>query len=162
LKEIGKKNGFDVSTSEQEIHFTERFALFEDEGREKHTLTYKPDVVWKKGVKTHAIFEIEYLNPKGNISEKKKYALGTFLLGLVASCISSCRDFILITNRDDLCKEIATCQQLLHKNKILGKDFLKFLRFSYYSFDATRDRKLRNHDYLKKELQSYISEDFKL
>lgn len=162
LMEIGERNGFDISESEREMYFTTKFALFEDESRKKHTLTYKPDVVWKKGIKYHAIFEIEYLNPRGQIVEKKKYSLGTLILGLIASCEKSCRNFTLVTNRDVLCKEIATCFEILDKKKILGEDFKKSIIFRYYSFDSTRDKRFKNYAYLKKELEEYVSEDFKL
>lgn len=142
------------------MYFPIKFALFEGETPKKHILTYKPDVVWKKGIRYYAIFEVEFL-PRGQV-EKKKYSVGTFLLGLIALCEKGCRNLTLITNSDILCKEIGTCFQILDKKKILREDFLKSIVMRWYSFDFYRDEEFKNYEYLKKELDEYVSEDFKL
>lgn len=70
LKEIGEKDGFDVSESKKETHFTTRFALFEGEKPKKHTLTYKPDVVWKKGMTLSQSLRLNIIQ-KANSGEEK-------------------------------------------------------------------------------------------
>jgi len=88
--------------------------------------------------------------------------LGTFLLGLTALCEKSCRNFTLITNRDALCKEIGTCFEILSKKKIFNEDFVKSIVLRWYSFDPDRNEKFKNYEYLKNEIEEYVSEDFKL
>lgn len=160
LKGIGERNGFDVSESEREMYFPVKFSLFEGESPKKHILTYKPDVVWKRRIKYIAIFEVEYL-PKNQV-EKKKYSLETFLLGLTALYEKSCRNLTLITNRDALCKEIGTCFEILSKEKIFNEDFVKSIVLRWYSFDPDRNEKFKNYEYLKNEIEEFVSEDFKL
>jgi len=152
LIEIGEQNNYDVSDSEKEMYFTRKFSMFEGESTRKHTLTYKPDVVWKKGMKCHAIFEIEYANPKSQIIEKKKYALGTFLLGLIASQEKNCGNFIIVSNSRNLLEELITSWEVM--------DFIKedFAPVSFWSFDPSEDKRFRDYVYLKKQLKRYVTE----
>jgi len=162
LKEIGEKNGFDVSESEKEMYFPVKFALFNGDSAEKHILTYKPDIVWKKGINYHVIFEIEYLDPKSRILDKRKYVLGTFLLGLIALSEKSCKNLVLITNRETLVEDSGTCYKILNRKKILSKDFLNNIYVHWYCFDSSYDKRYRDPTYLKKELLTCLSEDFRL
>lgn len=154
LKEIGEKSGFDVSESETEMYFPVKYKLFRGDSAEKHMLTYKPDVVWKKGVQYYAIFEIEYLNPKSQFLDKKKYVLGTFLLGLTALHEKSCQSFILITNKKILWEDVMTCYEILKKKKIFSEDYFKSTEVMCFCYDPSINKKFRDPTYLKKELNA--------
>jgi hypothetical protein len=162
LKEIGEKSGFDVSESENEMDFPVKYDLFESEPSEKHILTYKPDVVWKKGIEYKTIIEIEYLNPKAQNINKRKYVLGTFVLGLTALHEKSCKNFVFITNSNSLCEQVGSFYEILKKRKILSEHFLKATAIIWYSFDRSQNEKLKDPRYFKRELKSYLSEDFNL
>jgi hypothetical protein len=109
LKEIGEEEGYDVSESENEILLASRFKIYDDEKKKIHNLMYKPDVVWKDGHIYRAIFEIEYLNPrsKAQLMDKRKYAIGSLMLGFLAMVQKSVDDLVFITNNEELCVEIA-------------------------------------------------------
>lgn len=162
LKEIGEKSGFNVSESETEMYFPVKYKLFGGDSAEKHILTYKPDVVWKKGMQYYVIFEIEYLNPKSQFLDKRKYVLGTFLLGLTALHEKSCKNFILIANKEILCEDVGTCYEILNRKKIFSEDFLKSTNVLWYCFDRSINERFKEPTYLKRELKAYLSEDFKL
>jgi len=162
LKEIGERNDFNVSESETEMYFPIKYKLFGGEPAEKHILTYKPDVIWKKGMKYYAIFEIEYLNPKSQFLDKRKYVLGTFLLGLTALHEKSCKNFVLVTNKEILCEDVGTCFEILRKKKIFSEDYLKSIDVMWYCFDPSINERFRDPRYLKKELRAYLAEDFRL
>ena len=119
LKELGEKEDYDVSESEQEILLSSRFKRFTDEKREIHALAYRPDVVWKKGHICRAIFEVEYLNPrsKAQLMEKRKYAIGSLMLAYLATHQKSVKNLVFITNSEALCAEIAKFVQLLDMGK---------------------------------------------
>lgn len=103
LKEIGESRGYDVSESEQEIHFTKRVSIYIGDPIKLHTLTCKPDVVWKKGDKYRAVFQIEHAE---NGVEKRKYALGNLFLTLISLRKKSWSKLIYVTNNESLCDEI--------------------------------------------------------
>jgi hypothetical protein len=65
--------------------------------------------VWKKGHKYKTIFEIEYLNPKNpeQLMDKRKYAIGSLMLGYVAMLHKSIDTLYFVTNSEPLCGEIA-------------------------------------------------------
>jgi len=159
LKGIGEKSGFEVSESENDMYFTIKYPLFCGDSAEKHTLTYKPDVVWKKGMQYRTIFEIEYLNPKSQSLDKRKYVLGTFILGLIAAYEKSCKNFVLITNREDLCKEVGTSYEFL-KKKIFSKDWKDIVM--WYCFDRSIDKRYKDPRYLEKDLEKEMKACFKL
>jgi len=106
LKEIGESRGHDVSESEQEMFLTRRVSLYIGDEVKLHTLTYKPDVVWKKGGKYYAIFQIEYLKATQQATEKRKYALGSLLLAALSAREKACNKVIFVTNNENLCNEI--------------------------------------------------------
>ena len=128
LKEIGKERGYDVSDSEKEIVFASKFRMFRHQikgksweiiyggsaERKPHALSYKPDVVWKKGRHHRAIFEIEYLNPRSSAMEKRKYAIGSWMLAYLAMVQKSVKFLVFVTNNKDLYREILTFKHLVH------------------------------------------------
>lgn len=142
LKEIGESRDYDVSESEQEMHLTKRVSLYVGEGQELHTLTHKPDVVWKKAGKYHVIFQIEYLKGTQQIPQKSKYALGNLLLAFMSLKEKSCNRLIFLTNNEDLCEEV-------------GK-FVKFSQDWIQNFDKVRYQIVEATTYkdIKKELQT--------
>ena len=75
----------------------------------KHTLAYKPDVVWKKGRRYQAVFEVEYVNPNRikQTTSKRKYAVGSLMLSYLAMINKSFEHLVFITNSENLCNEIA-------------------------------------------------------
>jgi len=154
LKEFGKEKGFDVSESETEMYFTVKYKLSDEDSAEKHVLTYKPDVVWKKEGKYVAIFEIEYLNPKSQFLDKKKYVLGTFLLGLTALHEKLCPNFILVTNKKILWENVKTCYEFLKKKKIFSEDYFKSTEVLCFCCDPSNNKKFRDPTYLKKVLNA--------
>lgn len=157
LMEMGEKKSYDVSESENEMYFTEKFSMFEGEKREKHTLTYKPDVVWKRGIRYQAIFEIEYLSPSGQTVEKRKYALGTFLLSLIASHRKGCGKFVVVSNNERLLREIITSWMII--------DFLREdseVEVCFISLDPSEDNRFKDPVYLKKHVEKCVTEDFSL
>jgi len=109
LKEIGKNRGYDVSESEKEMMFAKKFAIYEGDKRAKHTLSYKPDVVWKEGHRYRAVFEVEYVNPNRitQTTTKRKYAIGSLMLAYLAMINKSVNSLVFITNSENLCSEIA-------------------------------------------------------
>ena len=141
LEEIGENKGYDVSESEKEIVLASRFKMYVGERRKIYTLAYKPDVVWKKGRRYKAIFEIEYLNPQrtSQIMDKRKYSIGSLMLAYLAMIKKSVRRLIFITNNRNLCSEIASFIQLtpikffeeniiyLHASSTSRSDLLKDL-----------------------------------
>ena len=108
LKEIGENRGYNVSESEKEMLFTKKFPMYVGDKRKKHTLAYKPDVVWKKGHRYRAVFEVEYMNPNRIIqtTSKRKYAVGSLMLSYVAMINKSVEHLVFITNSENLCNEI--------------------------------------------------------
>jgi len=114
LKEIGESRGYDVSESEKETMFSSKFKMFDYEERKLHTLSFKPDVVWKKNHIYRTIFEIEYVNPRGNLQlmEKRKYSIGSLMLSYLAMIKKSVKHLVFITNSYDLCSEIAKFVEL--------------------------------------------------
>lgn len=114
LKEIGEGRGYDVSESEKEMILASKFKMYDKEKSRIHTFLYKPDVIWKKGHRYRAIFEIEYLNPQrtSQVMAKRKYSIGSFMLGYLAMIKKSVRRLVFITNNEDLCSEIASFQAL--------------------------------------------------
>ena len=109
LKEIGEDRGYDVSESEKEMLFTKKFTMYVGDKRKKHTLAYKPDVVWKKGHRYQAVFEVEYVNPNRitQTTSKRKYAVGSLMLSYLAMINKSFEHLVFITNSENLCNEIA-------------------------------------------------------
>jgi len=108
LKEIGEDRGYNVEESEKEMIFSKRFTIYIGDKKEIHSVSYKPDVVWKKGHQYKAIFEIEYLNPKGTsqLMNKRKYAIGSLMLGYVAMLDKSVDNLYFVTNSEPLCSEM--------------------------------------------------------
>jgi hypothetical protein len=162
LKEIGEKYEFDVSESEKEMYFPVKYRLFDGVHAEKHILTYKPDVVWKKGMQYHTIFEIEYLNPKSQVLDKRKYVLGTFLLGLTALCEKSCRNLVLITNKKTLCEDVGTCYEILRQKKILSEGFFKGRYVLWYCLDRSIYEKFRDPTFQERWMKKMLPENFRL
>jgi len=127
LKEIGKERGYNVSESEKEMVLATKFKMFRHQikgkgweilyggaaERKAHTLSYKPDVVWKKGRFYRAIFEIEYLNQRKDAMEKRKYAIGSLMLAYLAMVKKSARFLVFVTNNKDLYREILTFKKLI-------------------------------------------------
>jgi len=127
LKEIGKERGYDVSESEKEMVLASKFKMFRHEikgkgwkityggpaERKAHTFSYKPDVVWKKRRSYRAIFEIEYLNPRSNAMEKRKYAIGSLMLAYLTMVEKPMRFLVFVTNSKDLYREILTFKKLV-------------------------------------------------
>ena len=127
LRKIGKERGYDVSESEKEMVFGSRFKMFDfkemfsksklvfsdTDERKVYTLSYKPDVVWKKGQLYKAVFEIEYLDPQGKLSGKRKYAIGSLMLAYLAMNEKSIKSLIFITNNLSLYREIVTFKNLM-------------------------------------------------
>ena len=146
LKEIGEDRGYDVEESEQEMIISKRFGMYDHEKREIHSLSYKPDVVWKKRHRYVAIFEIEYLNPKSTskLMEKRKYAIGSLMLGYVATLHKSIDNLFFITNSEPLCAEMA---------KLLEFADIKPAKKIAYYYEP-----LRTHSILKKDLTIFITQ----
>jgi len=159
LKEIGKERGYDVSESEKEMVFaSKKFKMFRHQikgrgseiiygdaaEREVHTLSYKPDCVWKKRRSYRAVFEIEYSNPRSNAMEKRKYAIGSWMLAYLAMVEKSVRFLVFVTNSKDLYREILTFKRLV------PLDYVK---------DSTRNLylKARNQLNIKIGLQKLIA-----
>jgi len=127
LKDVGKERGYDVSESEKEMVLASKFRMFrhqirgkgreitygDPEERKTHTFSYKPDVVWKKRRFYRAVFEIEYLNPRSIVMEKRKYAIGSWMLGYLAMVKKSVKFLVFVTNNKDLYLEIMTFKKLI-------------------------------------------------
>ncbi len=128
LKEIGKERGYDVSESEKEITFASKFRMFrysiEGRGsaliydhalpeRKAHILSYKPDCVWKERHLYRAIFEIEYLSPRSRAMERRKYAIGSWMLAYLTMVNKSMRFLVFVTNSKDLYREILVFKKLV-------------------------------------------------
>jgi hypothetical protein len=127
LKEIGTEWGYNVSESEKEIVFGTKFSIFRHkitgkgyevirEGaakRKPHTLSYKPDGVWKKGRNYRAIFEIECLDEIKRGTAKRKYAIGSLMLAYLAMIKNSVKNVVFVTNNENLYREIKTFKELI-------------------------------------------------
>ena len=95
--------------------------------RKVHTLSYKPDGIWKKGRSYRAIFEIEYLNPRSRGIEKRKYAIGSWMLAYLAMIQKSAKFMVLVTNNADLYREITTFRYLV-RHEYMGSTHALYLK----------------------------------
>jgi len=157
LKEIGKEWGYSVSESEKELFFASKFRLFNHqisgkgweiirEGateRKPYTLSYKPDVVWKKEHNYRAIFEIEYLPQRKSAMEKRKYAIGSLMLAYLAMVEKSVKSLVFLTNNQNLYREILT--------------FKRIIPLEYEAFTHTLCVKASNLPNIKKGLNELLS-----
>jgi len=151
LKQIGENRGYDVSESEKEMLFTSKFTMYDGEQRKKHTLAYKPDVVWKKGHRYRAVFEVEYVNPNRitQTMNKRKYAIGSLMLAYLAMIRKSVRRLVFITNSEDLCNEIA--------------NYLKLAEIEYSEENILWVvMPVITRSILKKNLEDFVINDWKL
>lgn len=112
-KEIGERRGYDVSESENEVILASKFQIFANEGRKIHTISYKPDVVWKKRHVYRAVFEIEYSSTENaQVVDKRKYSIGSLMLAYMMMNAKSVRRLVFITNSERLCSDVACFLQL--------------------------------------------------
>lgn len=160
LKEIGKEWGYAVSESEKEMVFATKFRMFRHRlygkgneiikggasERKPHVLSYKPDVVWKKGRNYRAIFEIEFLDERKSGIEKRKYAIGSLMLAYLAMVEKSVEELYFVTNNESLCREISTFKQIIP---------LKHEDCTYTLFLSAQ-----NPPHIKRGLQEFLSTHF--
>ncbi len=120
LKEIGKEWGYTVSESENVMFFAKKFSMVSlsvrikgqkvtkggASERKPQTMSYKPDVVWKKGRNYRAIFEIECLDETRSGIEKRKYAIGSLMLAYLAMIEKSAKCVVFVTNNKSLYREM--------------------------------------------------------
>ena len=127
LKEIGKEWGYAVSESEKVMVIAKTFSMFRHqitgkgyeilrkgaEERESHVLSYKPDVVWKKGRYYKAIFEVECLDERMSGIKKRKYAIGSMMLAYLAMIEKSAKYLIIISNNESLYRELVKFKHII-------------------------------------------------
>ena len=130
LKKIGENNIlFLILKSPQK--FSDRDFLLVGKGsrvmdygkaeREPHIISYKPDCVWKKGQTYRAIFEVEHLKEEARATEKRKYSIGSYMLGYLAYIQKLAKYLVFITDHSGLYIEIVTFKKLLpfeHQKRI--------------------------------------------
>jgi hypothetical protein len=115
LRDIGTQHRLDVSESEKEFYFPSKFQQFSNERRRLHSVTCKPDVIWKKAYKFRAVFEIEYVNSNDESEslDKKKYCIGSLMQAVTFMYHRSADYAVFITNSRQIHEAMMTFLRLL-------------------------------------------------